>query len=68
MTMTTTYTVSCSIGTLESLWDGKGVVASVTIPIASGAAAGTQFSVSATVLSSGNPNKNNTISDIVTVR
>jgi len=66
----TTYTISCNVGTLASLWTGHGSVAAVMIPIAnSGAIVGDQFGITATVASSGDPNlKNNTTKDTITVK
>jgi hypothetical protein len=64
----TLYTISCNVGTLQSLFTLHGAVAAVKIPIAS-TAAGKQFVVNAMVNSSGDPNlKNNSTKDTITVK
>jgi hypothetical protein len=64
----TLYTISCNVGTLQSVFTLRGTVAAVTIPIAS-TATGNQFGIVATVNSSGDPNlKNNTTTDTITVK
>ena len=64
--LNTLYTVTCNVGTLQTLWSLHGSVAAVTIPLAT-TAAGKQFTITATVNSSGDPNlKNNTTMDTIT--
>jgi hypothetical protein len=64
-----TYTITCNVGTLASLWTGHGAVAAVSIPIVnSPTVIGTQFGIAATVSSAGNPNPKTTIHDTITVR
>jgi hypothetical protein len=64
----TLYTVSCNVGTLRSIWSLHGTVAALKIPLAT-TATGKQFTITATVNSSGDPNlKNNKAMDTITVK
>jgi hypothetical protein len=64
----TLYTISCNVGTLQSVSSLKGAVTAITIPIASTAAT-KQFTIVATVNSAGDPNlSNNTTMDTITVK
>jgi hypothetical protein len=62
-------TVTCSVGTLPTIYQLKGAVAQITIPVVSKPASGATIGINASVSSANDPNlKNNTASATVSVK
>jgi len=67
--LTSGDTVTCTVGTLPTVFQLKGAVAQITIPVVAKPQSGATIGITATVLSDDDPNpKNNTASATVSVK